>query len=458
LNNRVGIASVHGTKEIPDKYIDPGESFNLPKEQLDFVNDIDSMEKIFTGFAAGLSEDQKKYPVGTDRLTLFMEEAAARVLRSRVQDSVITINQEILSEHERKAESVKTNAERILSECGITLSRDLFTTAILEASASDRTEINIEASAANVQLDYVRVETPEYCIVLPRETLEINDPFSIVFMKEPNPAHGNTDEATPGSSILKQGSFQYTVSFSKPIQGMVKLLLPVLPGETEYQAVFASDGTIIPGKYNPANGWFQAGIKTDGTFIVKENRITFSDIDGEPEQMQQAISVLASKGIIKGTSQTEFSPGAGITRAQIAALIVRMLQVLNENEDGGFIDVNKEDWFFGAAGSAKKYGIMQGTGNNAFSPDLFITEDQAIVIAMRVLKEKMWYKRLNNSEDVFNNYFYNLVPSWAKEDVALAFREKLFEIEYGGSELRTYAPMSRGDFAVLLYRLFNRLW
>ena len=74
--------------------------------------------------------------------------------------------------------------------------------------------------------------------------------------------------------------------------------------------------------------------------------------------MQESIKILAAKGIIEGTSAKEFSPDDTITRAEIAALLLRVLSQVNPNADGEFKDVKKSDWFYGTAGSAKNYGLI----------------------------------------------------------------------------------------------------
>ena len=61
--------------------------------------------------------------------------------------------------------------------------------------------------------------------------------------------------------------------------------------------------------------------------------------------MQDAIRLLASKGIISGTSETHFSPDDTLTRAELAALIIRMVGRLDPNEDGQFTDVTNQNWF-----------------------------------------------------------------------------------------------------------------
>ena len=59
------------------------------------------------------------------------------------------------------------------------------------------------------------------------------------------------------------------------------------------------------------------------------------------QEMQDAIKLLASKGVINGTSATTFAPNDPISRAEIAALTIRMLDKLDPNEDGGFSDVTR---------------------------------------------------------------------------------------------------------------------
>ena len=49
-------------------------------------------------------------------------------------------------------------------------------------------------------------------------------------------------------------------------------------------------------------------------------------------------------GIIKGISDTEFSPDEGINRAETAALLLRMTGKENETAEPMFSDVTADDW------------------------------------------------------------------------------------------------------------------
>ncbi len=83
---------------------------------------------------------------------------------------------------------------------------------------------------------------------------------------------------------------------------------------------------------------------------------------------KKQIEVLASKGIIKGTSDTTFNPSENITRADFICLLIRGLN-LNAKIESNFSDVKPEKYYYQAVGIAKKLGIAQGYGENIFDPE-----------------------------------------------------------------------------------------
>ena len=83
--------------------------------------------------------------------------------------------------------------------------------------------------------------------------------------------------------------------------------------------------------------------------------IAFSDITSKTDEEQNAIKHLAKAGIIEGTSETEFSPDKPITRAEIAALLLRMTAKNDKEGNGGFEDVTADKWYYDTAGASRKY-------------------------------------------------------------------------------------------------------
>lgn len=97
-------------------------------------------------------------------------------------------------------------------------------------------------------------------------------------------------------------------------------------------------------------------------------------------------------GITKGTSDTEFSPKALITREQMATMMAR---VLNKIGTETTIDGPKEK--FNDHESISSYAIepvyymsskeiIKGVGENTFNPKGNATREQAIIIAVRMVK------------------------------------------------------------------------
>ncbi len=98
-------------------------------------------------------------------------------------------------------------------------------------------------------------------------------------------------------------------------------------------------------------------------------------------------------GIIKGTSDTTFSPNNPITRQEICVMIYRTLKAndpdLNMNISG-VDEFSDEDsiasWAIDAVKFANKNSIMKGTGTNRISPLSNTSREQAIVLLKRTFE------------------------------------------------------------------------
>jgi len=201
-----------------------------------------------------------------------------------------------------------------------------------------------------------------------------------------------------------------------------------------------------------------ARMRESGTYTVVENRVDFSDIQHLSREMQEGIRMLAAQRIISGTGAGRFSPGDSITRAQMATLSMGMLGRLDPNASSNFADVQRADWFFGAVGSANRHGLMHGVGNNQFAPNQVMPRDQLMTLAARILSNEMGYRNPANPNQhlqVFTDR--NNFAAWSVPYLALATRENLVVFRADGQFLPT-TPMTRGDAALALYRLYLRLW
>ena len=89
-------------------------------------------------------------------------------------------------------------------------------------------------------------------------------------------------------------------------------------------------------------------------------------------------------GITSGTGNNSFSPEGQFTREQAATMVMNACKIIGANINNpmasGFDDINiASDWALNGINFVYSNGIMQGTGNNNFSPKLTYTREQSIL-------------------------------------------------------------------------------
>ena len=93
-----------------------------------------------------------------------------------------------------------------------------------------------------------------------------------------------------------------------------------------------------------------------------------------------AVNLLSNLGIINGYEDGTFRPDNTVTRAEAAAMIVRMLGLDDEVEQGEtmFTDVKADDWASGYVNVAAANGIINGMGDGTFNPNGEVTYGQIV--------------------------------------------------------------------------------
>ena len=201
----------------------------------------------------------------------------------------------------------------------------------------------------------------------------------------------------------------------------------------------------------------EAKISESGVYQVVNNEKDFEDIKHLSEEMQESIKILAAKGIIEGTSTKEFSPADSISRAEVAALLLRVLAQVDPNADGGFADVKKSDWFYGVAGSSKAYGMILGYNDNTFRGNTVISRDQILTVASRILQREMKYIAPAQPDEWLKFNDASSIANWAKNDIALAEMANIIT-RTADNTIHANEDMTRGDAALIIMRLFYKIW
>lgn len=166
------------------------------------------------------------------------------------------------------------------------------------------------------------------------------------------------------------------------------------------------------------------------------------------------IEALATRGIISGTSATRFSPGANITRADFAKLLVGVLGKPAAAAEGtGFRDVPTTAYYYDAVMTAQSLGLASGA-NGAFNPkapitrqDMMVLLDRALAVAGKPLEKSAALTAFKDAKQV---------AGYAKPSV-----EKLLAsgiISGSNGSLRPLAPLTRAEAAKVLHLLYNELY
>ena len=429
-----------------------------------------------------------------DRATLFAEDEILKSASKNVSGGTITVNQAQMQDLQKQAALAKELIENVFEKSDIDLAREIRVGARLIVE-NNKNAITFQSSLSNTALDMIEINAPGYAVSMSKESIKDNTRqgnFTITIEEIDTPASvssvsvstgsgillhdlnkqlyyggGKSDKSNKSDKIFAQGNNyiansskgkSYQVVLSKPANSDFKVILDPADGDTAYQAVVKPDNTAVWSKYNPMTKKVEARIRESNTYTVKENKINFGDVSKKSAEMQKAITVLASKSIIKGTSQTTFSPDQTINRAELTALIIRIISQVDPNADGKFDDVKKNDWFFGEVSSAKNKGIVQGKSATMFHPYDTISKVEIIAISARTLRSEMKYKDTKNQDTYLNKYGDRSdLPDWCLKEVSLATRENLI-VQRTDGKFNPNTSMTRGDAAIVLYRLFEKIW
>ncbi|WP_161601415.1 S-layer homology domain-containing protein [Paenibacillus luteus] len=153
---------------------------------------------------------------------------------------------------------------------------------------------------------------------------------------------------------------------------------------------FATRAGIVKGY---ANGTFRGEAKvTRGEFaqmLVKALGFTATGTqvvtDATGHFAENAIRALLEKGIMTGYADGSFEPNRVITRAEIAALLARVLDLAQLDTNAKFEDINGS-WAKDQINALGNAGIIKGKTEHEFIPNANASREESVVLIVRLLK------------------------------------------------------------------------
>ncbi|NIK72466.1 choice-of-anchor I family protein [Paenibacillus sp. BK720] len=140
--------------------------------------------------------------------------------------------------------------------------------------------------------------------------------------------------------------------------------------------------TVPSGVYDPATGTVSFDVTHFSRYAVAYNKKSFKDATSS--FAKDAITYLSARSIISGTSSSQFSPKARITRADFTILLSRIAGAqLSTYKAGKFSDVRKTDYYAEAVQWAADKGITGGVGGGKFNPKASITRAEMAAMLVR---------------------------------------------------------------------------
>ena len=158
------------------------------------------------------------------------------------------------------------------------------------------------------------------------------------------------------------------------------------------------------------------------------------------------------KGIMVGTSKTEFSPNTDTARAMIVTILYRLEGSPEAESTASFTDVPADEWYSDAVSWAAQEGIVNGYGNGKFGPQDSITRQQFAAILYRYTV----YKGASASANGWASAYPDAgsVSAWAVAAMQWAVEEGYItgSVVNGQVYLLPEASASRAQIATILTR------
>ncbi len=161
---------------------------------------------------------------------------------------------------------------------------------------------------------------------------------------------------------------------------------------------------------------------------------SFGDIEGIA--CEEAVMVLQGIGVIRGDKENKFNPDSSLTRAELAAFVLRLKGGMAGEGKEIFSDVPSSHWAFAEVTAAYQTGIVEGVGEGMFAPDATASYAQAVKMVVSALG-------------------YSVVAE-AMGGYPSGYLTKAMQLELlEGISAEQDAAFSRGNMAILLYNALD---
>jgi hypothetical protein len=204
--------------------------------------------------------------------------------------------------------------------------------------------------------------------------------------------------------------------------------------------------------YNIDGNSFTGSVKVEVISMPEtEGSLYFKDVTSAYSWAASYIDYLFEEGVVNGTGNNNYSPANNVTRGDFMLMLYRALD-LRGTDRGNFIDVPKDSYYYKAIAIAKSLGIAKGYGDK-FMPAAGITREDAMVLVDRALTIEGKKLSAGKSSDLYTFKDRNSVSDYAVTAVATLVKAGI--IQGSNSYLNPKSMISRAEMAVILYKVLQ---
>lgn len=163
---------------------------------------------------------------------------------------------------------------------------------------------------------------------------------------------------------------------------------------------------------------------------------------------KEAMEFAVKNNFITGVGENKIAPKAALTRAQLAAILSRVMQTGAGDVSvlDNFTDADKNAWYAGSMAKAVELNIFYGDGDSIY-PDRPVTRQELFTILVRA------FSVTGGDESTLASYNdAGSISSWAKAAISAMIAQG-YAAGYEDKTLRPAQQVTREEFAQLLYRM-----
>lgn len=276
-----------------------------------------------------------------------------------------------------------------------------------------------------------------------------------------NPPATPSEPEAPTLEIAETTHGAVVVSTAHPDYGEVVTIVPQPDSGYAVEAVTVTDAdgealavtALEDGSYQFMQP--RGTVEIVVTFVALSEEpvvLPFEDVAAE-DWYGDAVAAVYARGLMTGTAEDSFAPELAATRGMVVSILHRLAGSPTMNAEV-FADVAMDDWYGQAVAWAASEGIASGTSAETFSPNAAVTCEQLAALLCNFAAQQgvdtTARSDLSNFDDAAT------VSDWAQDAVSWAHAEGLL----AGTSATMLAPQgeaTRAQLAAMLVRFSDYL-